>query len=104
MKYRKMGKTGAEVSALGFGAMRLPVREGKVDEAEAIKMIRAGIDGGINYVDTAYRYHEGVSETVVGMALQDGYREKVWLADKSRCGFWKRRGILRGFWTSRLKN
>ena len=83
MKYRKMGKTGAEVPALGFGAMRLPVREGKVDEAEAIKMIRAGIDGGINYVDTAYRYHEGVSETVVGMALQDGYREKVWLADKS---------------------
>lgn len=83
MKYRKMGKTGAEVSALGFGAMRLPVREGKVDEAEAVKMIRAGIDGGINYVDTAYMYHEGVSETVVGMALQDGYREKVWLADKS---------------------
>ena len=71
MKYRKMGKTGAEVSALGFGAMRLPVREGKVDEAEAVKMIRAGIDGGINYVDTA---------------------------------FWKRRGILRGFWTSSLKS
>lgn len=87
MKYRTMGKTGVEVSALGFGTMRLPLAEdGTVDEQEAVRIIRAGIDSGINYVDTAYGYHNGFSENVVGKALKDGYREKVWLADK--CPVW----------------
>ena len=87
MKYRIMGKTGVQVSALGFGTMRLPLTDdGAVDEEEAVRILRAGIDGGVNYVDTAYPYHGGFSETVVGKALQDGYREKVWLADK--CPVW----------------
>ena len=87
MKYRTMGKTGVRVSALGFGTMRLPLTDdGAVDEEEAVRILRAGIDGGVNYVDTAYPYHGGFSETVVGKALQDGYREKVWLADK--CPVW----------------
>lgn len=87
MKYRTMGKTGVQVSALGFGTMRLPLTDdGAVDEEEAVRILRAGIDGGVNYVDTAYPYHGGFSETVVGKALQDGYREKVWLADK--CPVW----------------
>lgn len=93
MKYRKMGKTGAEVSALGFGTMRLPLNgDGTVDEKEAVQILRAGIDGGINYVDTAYRYHGGASELVVGKALQDGYRDKVWLADKSPVWLVKKEG------------
>ena len=84
MKYRKMGSLDWEVSALGFGAMRLPTnRMMQVDEEESIKMIRYAIDNGVNYVDTAYPYHNGVSEVVVGKALQDGYREKVHLATKS---------------------
>ena len=87
MKYRTMGKTGVKVSALGFGTMRLPLAEdGTVNEQEAVRIIRAGIDSGINYVDTAYGYHNGFSENVVGKALKDGYREKVWLADK--CPVW----------------
>lgn len=72
-----------KVSLLGMGCMRLPLdADGKVDEAEAIRIIRHGIDEGITYVDTAYMYHDGLSEKVLGKALKDGYREKVLLADK----------------------
>ena len=86
MQYRTFGKTGLQVSVLGFGTMRLPTTSGKpdkhIDEKEAIRMIRHGIDSGINYVDTAKPYHDGRSEKVVGKALKNGYREKVAVATK----------------------
>jgi hypothetical protein len=85
MHYRKFGSSGWDVSALGFGAMRLPILEGdssKINEPEATAMIRRAIDAGVNYVDTAWGYHQEQSEPFIGRALKDGYREKVYLATK----------------------
>jgi len=93
MLYRKLGKSGLNVSILGFGAMRLPIQGGSqnpvdrfnpdklVDEEETIRMIQYAIGQGVNYFDTAYPYHGGKSEIALGKALK-GYRHKVILATK----------------------
>ncbi|MCU0853137.1 MAG: aldo/keto reductase, partial [Thermoplasmata archaeon] len=88
MQYRDFGKTGWKVSALGFGAMRLPTfgdqpMTKRIREAEAVGMIRHAIDRGVNYVDTAYGYHEKKGEVLVGKALRGGYRDRVRIATKS---------------------
>ncbi len=79
MLYRKIEKTGDELSVLGFGAMRLPTKNGRTDEKRAIEQIRYAIDNGVNYIDTAIAY---MNEPLVGKALGDGYREKVKIATK----------------------
>jgi uncharacterized protein len=84
MHHRVLGKTGVQVSALGFGAMRLPTlgKEADVDAPATVEMIRYAIDHGVGYVDTAYVYHGGNGESAVGKALARGYRDRVHLATK----------------------
>jgi predicted aldo/keto reductase-like oxidoreductase len=90
MQYRDFGHLDFRPSALGFGAMRLPVHsdeEGKpdfkrIDYPLATDMLHRAIDGGVNYVDTAWMYHEHKCETWLGEALTGGYRERVKLATK----------------------
>jgi len=86
LQYRKFGTTGVEISALGFGAMRLPEIEEKdgtfrIDEEVALATITRAFELGVNYIDTAYGYCHGNSEIVVGKALK-GWRDKVYLSTK----------------------
>ncbi len=86
MQYRPFGKLDWKVSALGFGCMRLPIIDGKpgnIDQEKTTEMIRTAIEGGVNYFDTAYVYHDQQSEAALGKALQGGYRERVKVATKS---------------------
>lgn len=74
-----------KLSALGFGAMRLPVIDGddaKVDEAAALRMVDTAMESGINYYDTAWGYHGENSELVMGKALARYHRDSFYLATK----------------------
>ncbi|MBQ7782823.1 MAG: aldo/keto reductase, partial [Oscillospiraceae bacterium] len=59
MEYRELKKLGIKTSLLGFGCMRFPQNDGKIDEAEAEKLLDKAIAEGVNYIDTAYPYHNG---------------------------------------------
>ena len=80
MQYREMGKTGDQVSALGYGCMRFPRAGGRIDEERTKRQIISAIEKGVNYFDTAYVYPG--SETALGNILADGYRDKVMIATK----------------------
>lgn len=71
-----------KLSLLGFGAMRLPMKDGQIDQELVEKMVRYGIDHGVNYFDTAYPYHSGMSERVMGKILSQYPRDSYYLADK----------------------
>ncbi|HPF88198.1 MAG TPA: aldo/keto reductase [Candidatus Limiplasma sp.] len=82
MIYKPFGQTGIELSALGFGAMRLPMADGHVDDEKAVPMMQKAFSMGVNYVDTAPYYCNRDSERAVGLALK-GWRDKVYLSTKN---------------------
>lgn len=76
---------GKQLSALGFGTMRLPLQDktyADIDEELTAKMFDYAITHGVNYFDTAWGYHDGKSELVVGKILKNYARDKIFLADK----------------------
>ncbi len=88
MKYRDFGDLDWKVSALGFGAMRLPHEKGDpsaIIEDQARDMVIRAIQSGVNYIDTAYPYHGGKSEPFLGEVLKGEYRDKVRIATKLPC-------------------
>lgn len=83
MEKRKMENLGIETSLLGFGCMRFPVTQtGEIDEPVAEQMLDKAIAAGVNYLDTAYPYHDGKSEPFVGKVLQKYDRSSLFLATK----------------------
>jgi len=80
MIYRTLGRTGERVSAIGMGGFH--IGQPKLSDDDSIKLIRAAIDGGINFMDNSWDYNKGQSEVRMGKALKDGYRQKVFLMTK----------------------
>lgn len=104
MLYRKIPKNGDELSILGFGCMRFPMtKAGQIDEPRAVRQIRDAIDRGVNYLDTAWPYHAGESENILGRALADGYRYKVKIATKLPSWMIKNREDMDTFLNAQLE-
>jgi predicted aldo/keto reductase-like oxidoreductase len=110
MHYRTLGRTGINVSALGFGCMRLPTlgAPDRIDVAAATRLLHDAIEMGVNYVDTAWFYHAtkfgqaGQSEPFVGGALSGGWRDRVQLATKLPQQIIKTREDMDRFLTQQL--
>ena len=84
MKKQELGHLTDRISLLGFGCMRLPqTAKGTIDEVEAFKLLDMAYDEGVNYYDTAYPYHNGESELVLGKWLKTKQRDTFFVADKS---------------------
>ncbi|NOU36124.1 MAG: aldo/keto reductase [Kiritimatiellaceae bacterium] len=108
MRYNSFGNTGIKISALGFGSMRLPMSwseggVGHVKMDESVALIRRAFELGVNYVDSAWFYCQGESETAVGRALKDGWREKITLSTKLPVGKVEKRDDGRRFLEEQLK-
>jgi len=79
MIYRTLGRTGEKVSAIGLGGHHIGRPS---DPQEGIRIIRSAVDRGITFLDNCWDYHDGESERRMGLALRDGYRQRVFLMTK----------------------
>ena len=80
MLYRTLGRTGVQVSAIGMGGFHIGLKA--LSDDASIRLIRSAIDRGITFLDNSWDYNEGRSEILMGKALKDGYRDKVFLMTK----------------------
>lgn len=106
MQLREFGKLRKKVPALGFGTMRLAHQEGdssKIREKEMMEIIRHAIQEGVNYLDTAWPYHQEACEPFLGRVLRDGYRDKVTLATKMPTWLIEKKEQMDGYFNQQLK-
>lgn len=104
MKYRKMPHSRDKLSALGFGCMRLPVdKDNKIDEEQALAMMHFAYENGVNYYDTAWTYHNGESEPLLGKFITQIDRRKVFVATKLPCWLVKSRKDMDTFLNEQLQ-
>jgi aryl-alcohol dehydrogenase-like predicted oxidoreductase len=82
LQYRRLGKTGREVSAIGFGAWAIGADWGIVDDAESLRALHAAADAGVTLIDTADVYGDGRSEKVIGKFLRERSGERFFVATK----------------------
>lgn len=108
MQYRTLGKSAVKVSTLGFGCMRLPIvgeDVGNIDKAATKKLLSRAFELGVNYVDTAYVYHNGNSESVIGECIEElGMRSKILLATKMPVWDVHNRADMQKFFDEQCKN
>lgn len=104
MLYRNYGKTNEKVSILGFGLMRLPLSDGKIDRSKSSELLDYAISRGLNYLDTAYPYHNGESEEFLGEYLKSrNIREKVFIATKLPSFLIKTRDDFEKYFNEQMK-
>ena len=104
MEKRRMDRLGIETSLLGFGCMRFPTTaDGKIDEEKAQAMLDKAIAAGVNYIDTAYPYHNGESEPFVGRALKKYDRSSFYLATKMPAWLVKSLDDAKGYFEEQIK-
>lgn len=94
---------GNKISILGYGAMRFPVKNGKIDEEKASEQLSYAIEKGVNYIDTAYFYHQGQSEKFLGEFLSKSYRDSVFLATKMPPWLIRKEGDMDKIFNQQLK-
>jgi len=82
MEYRRLGKTGYEISAIGFGAWAIGADWGTVDDADSLAALHAAADAGVNFFDTADVYGDGHSERLIGRFLRERSGERIYVATK----------------------
>jgi aryl-alcohol dehydrogenase-like predicted oxidoreductase len=82
MNYRTFGRTGWQVSEIGFGACAIGADWGPVDDRESLDALRAALDAGMNFIDTADVYGDGRSERLIAQVLKER-RERVYVATKA---------------------
>jgi predicted aldo/keto reductase-like oxidoreductase len=105
MEKRLIKKSGEELSLLGFGLMRLPLKQGsrEIDKDLALKMVDYAKNKGVNYFDTAYMYHEGNSELFAGEALSRYDRDSYKLATKMPLAMLQQEGDVERIFNEQLK-
>lgn len=104
MQYRRLVENGDELSVLGYGCMRFPTKNGRIDEAKADSQMLYAFEKGVNYYDTAYPYHTGRSEVMLGKFIKKhDIRDQVYIADKLPAFLVNKEEQINNFFETQLK-